>query len=303
MVRKAIAVALSLALFLVCLGCAAGVSQEEYDAVVAEVNAAQDEIASLEAERDSIQDMVASMEAERDAAQAEATRLEAELADLKDQRVEEAWMIASERYTTLRDSIGFNLEEIAPWVKLPEMPNWLDTAHLCSTILVDEPGAYEAACLITLPDEQLYMTLSEYGGITTALCQGSSQEYLMTIIDDGSGNIAEVTMQAGETWAIFNWTEIQDEIFFTATVDGVVYEVPWSDKPGDLEPICMEFVNWLGTINKTGGLITSSDQPLLFLGMGGLHASLSPSFLANWRVIASRVLVDILQGVPASGWW
>jgi len=303
MMRKAIVIVLSLTLPLVLLGCAAEVSQNEYDAILAELNAAQDEITDLEAERDADQSEIADLETERDAAQAEAARLASEIEDLKDRRVTEAWTTASERYTALRDSIGFDLEEIAPWVKLPEKPTWLDNAHLCSTILVDQPGAYEAACLITLPDQQLFMTLSEYGGITTAVCQGSNQEYLMTIIQDGAGDIVQVIMQANEIRSILSWTNVAGEKFFTATVDDEVYEVSWSDEPGELQPICIDFVNWLSTINKTGGLIAPSDQPLMFLGMGGLHTSLSTSLLANWKVIASRVLVDIMHGVPASGWW
>jgi len=297
MIRKSIVIFLSITILLALPGCSTtGISQEEYDAIMDNLDAVQDEIASLEetynaavANLNDLQDALAS--------------LEAEMEDLKCHQVEDAWAMASLRYTTLRDSIDFDLEDVAPWVELPDIPDWLDSAHLCSTVLVDEPEAYDAVCLVTLPDQQIFMTLSQYGGITTAMCQGGSQEYLMTISQDLAGNIVDVMMEAGETSAILSWTEVEDEKFFACTVDEEVYEVPWSDEPGELEDICTGFVNWLSTIDMTGGLIAPSDQPLMFLGMGGLHESMSTSFLANWRVIASRIAVDILHGVPASGWW
>ncbi|MFC1924557.1 coiled-coil domain-containing protein [Chloroflexota bacterium] len=296
MIRKAIVIFLSITILLALPGCTSGISQEEYDAIMAGLNAVQDEISILEDDYDALV-------AELDDLQDEITSLEAEVEDLKGQQVEDAWAMASLRYTTLRDSIAFDLEDLAPWVGLPETPSWLDSAHLCSTILVNEPEAYEAVCLVTLPDQQLFMTLSEYGGITTAMCQGGSQEYLMTINRDLAGNIVEVMMEAGETSTILSWSEVEGEKFFTCNIDEEMYEVPWSDEPGELEDICTGFVNWLSTISMTGGLIAQSDQPLMFLGMGGLYKSLSTSFLANWRVIASRIAVDILHGVPASGWW
>ena len=285
--------------------------QRERDAALAQIEDLQGkrdtalaEITALQAERDTALTEIVNLQGERDAALAEIEDLQ-ELAGVPTISIltEEAWDTAVERYTTLRESIDFNLEEVAPWVKLPERPVWLDSARVCSAVLADEPGAFETVCLITLPDQQLFMSLYEYKGITTALCRGSSQEYLMTVARDEAGTISEVTMLASESSSILTWTEVGGDKFFRASVDGEIYEVPWSDDPPNLESFCGGFVNWLGTIDKTGGLIAAQDQPLMFLGLGGLHKSLHAPFLANWRVIASRVAMDILHGVPASGWW
>lgn len=273
------------------------------------------EIADLQAERDTVLSQIADLQGERDAALSEIAQLQAELdtalaqiANLQEQigttttsvLVEEAWDTAVERYTSLRESIDFDLEGLAPWVKLPERPAWFDSARICSAVLVDEPGAFEAVCLITSPDQQLFMSLSEYEGMKTVVCRGGSQEYVTTIARDEEGNITEVTMLAGDSLSILTWTEVEGEKVFNANVDGEIYEVPWSDDPTEFENFCTGTVHWLGTTDKTEGLIVASDQPLMLLGMGVLSNLSGIVFTMGWLEIAQRLATDFMEGVPAS---
>ena len=275
-----VAMALLLALSLVVGGCAAGVSQGEYDSVVAEQDAAQTEIASLEAE---IEDLNAQIEALTTATLAE-----------------EAWDRSQQRHMTVMQNIPFldELVELAPWVEFPNKPAWLDSAQVCSAVLVDEPPAYEAVCLITLPDQQMFVRLSDYNGVTSMICQGGDLDYEITVTQDENGNITEEMIKAGESWSVLSWTEKEGEEIFTANVDGEVFEVLWSDEPDEFADFCSEFVGWLETINKAGGLITPSDQPLVILALGEMSKPPRAEFVVNWGGVARRAVSDLCCGVP-----
>jgi outer membrane murein-binding lipoprotein Lpp len=280
------------------------VAQAQITSLRNEMDTAQAQIASLQDQRDTILAEIAELQAQRDLDQAQIESLQEQIGTpTTSVLVEEAWDAAVERYLTIRENIDFNLEGLASWVRLPEKPTWFDSARICSIVLADEPGAYESLCIITLPEKNIFMSLSEYDGITTAVCRGTSQEYLLTVTRGADGKIAEVKMLSGKSLSTLSWTEVGGDKFFEASVDEDTYEVPWSDDATEFESICAGFVSWLGTIEKTGGLIAASDQPMMFLGMGGLHASLRIPILADWRIITSRILVDIMHGVPSSGWW
>ena len=296
--------------------------QSERDMTLAEITDLKSEqrtalskIADLQAERDtalgeadSLQVEMDNLMTEKNTILAEIANLEAEINDLQEQvgttatsvLAEEAWDTAVERYTTLRESIDFDLEGLTPWIKLPEKPAWLDSVRMCSAVLVDKRDEFEAVCLLTLPDQQLLMSLSEYEEVKTVVCRGGSQEYLTTITRDEDGNIIEVTMLAGESSSTLSWTEVGGDKLFKASVDGEIYEAPWSDDPVEFENFCSDIVNWLGTIDKTGGLIPVSDQPMMLLSLGLLSNRSGIVFTMTWLEIAQRLITDFMEGVPAS---
>jgi len=83
--KVAVAIVLLLASSLVLGGCAPGVSQEQYDSVVAERDAAQAEIAKLEGDIEELNVQIEALTSAIDAAQAEIAKLEGDIEDLNAQ--------------------------------------------------------------------------------------------------------------------------------------------------------------------------------------------------------------------------
>jgi len=337
MKRKAIvAMVVLLASSLVLSGCAAKVSQEEYDSVVAERDAAQASIASVVAERDAAQARIANLVAERDAAQAEVANLvaerdaaqpevanlvaeianleveianlEAEIEDLQSQIetlstttvVEKAWDGAQQRYATLRGNIGFDLEELAPWLELPDKPTWLGSARLSSILLVDEPLVYEAVALITLTRQQMFAKLSVSYYVTSMTWRGGNRDYEMTLTKHENGDIHRVTMKAGESQCNLTWTAGDGGVSVFVEVNESWKVFSWSNDADELVDIYSDMVSWLEEIDEAGGLIAPSDQPLMFLAMGELSKPPYAEFVVDWAGAARRIAIDIFLGVPAS---
>jgi len=289
-------------------GCAAKVSQEEYDSVVAERDAAQAEIANVAAERDAAQAEIANVVAERDAAQVEITNLEAKIEDLQGQietlstttLVEEAWDRAQQRYATLRENIGFDLEELAPWLELPDRPTWLGSARLSSILLVDEPSVYEAVTLITLTRQQMFAKLSVLYDVTSMEWKGGSRDYEMTLTKRKNGDIHRVTMKAGESQYNLTWTAEDGGVSVFAEANESWRVFSWSNDPDELVNIYSDMISWLEEIDEAGGLIAPSDQPLAFLALGELSKPPYAEFVVDWAGAARRIVIDIFLGVPAS---
>ncbi|MFC1924558.1 coiled-coil domain-containing protein [Chloroflexota bacterium] len=202
MLRKAILVALSIALLLVLPACTTGVSQEEYDAIMAGLNTVQDDIASLGEDYDALA-------TELGAVKDDIATLEEEIENLRDNRVEEAWDRAQQRHTTIVQEIPFldELEEIAPWIVFPDKPDWFDCARLCSMILDDDPTAYDAVCIVTIGMQEMYVRLSDIGPVTTMICQGGTVDYDITITRDEEGKIIQEMMSDGESLIVIEWID------------------------------------------------------------------------------------------------
>jgi len=304
MIRKAILIALSLALSLVLLGCTTGVSQEEYDSVMDEVNAAQDEIAGLEAERDAHQDEIAGLEAERDAAQAEAARLAAEIEDLDPslatQAVEEAWDRAQQRHNMIMQEIPFldELEEIAPWIRFPDKPTWFDSARVCSTVLADDPVAYEGVCIVITDTQQMLVRLSDFDSVTSMICQGSSVDYEITMVRNESGKIIQEMMRTGESSIVLDWVDTGIDEIIIANVNGEIFEAPWSEEPDYALSLFSDLADWLETIDMTGGFIKPQDQPLVIIALGELRKSSYDIISLDIIEILQRAVSDFMEGVP-----
>ena len=304
MIRKAILIALSLALSLVLLGCTTRVSQEEYDSVVDEVNAAKVEIAALEAERDADQDEIAGLEAERDAAQAEAARLTAEVEDLDSslaiQAVEEAWDRAQQRHNMIMQEIPFldELEEIAPWIRFPDKPAWFDSARVCSTILADDPVAYEGVCIVITDTQQMLVRLSDFGTMTSMICQGSSVDYEITMVRNESGQIIQEMMRAGESLIVLDWIDTGIDEILIANVNGEIFEAPWSEEPDYALGLFSDLADWLEAIDMTGGFIEPQDQPLVIIALGELRQPPYDTLSLDIIEILQRAVSDFMEGVP-----
>ncbi len=330
MKRKVIvAMVILLASSLALGGCAAKVSQELYDSVVAERNAAQAEIANVVAERDAAQTRIVDLVAERDAAQAEVAslvaerdaaqpeianlvaeiaNLEAEIENLQSQietlstttLVEEAWDEAQQRYATLRENIGFDLEELASWLELPAKPTWLDSARLSSILLVDEPSVYEAVTLITLTRQQMFAKLSVSYDVTSMTWRGDNRDYEMTLTKRENGDIHRVTMKAGESQYYLTWTAEDGGVSVLAEANESWRVFSWSNDPAELVGIYSDMISWLEEIDEAGGLIAPSDQPLAFLALGELSKPPYAEFVVDWAGAARRIVIAIFLGVPAS---
>jgi predicted nucleic acid-binding Zn-ribbon protein len=282
--------------------------QDERDSALAEVKELQDGKDSTLAQVQVLQDEINGLKAERDTTQAEITSLKAEIEDLQEQIgtsamslvAEEAWETAEERYKILRGSIDFNLEGLAPWVELPEKPSWFDSVHICSTTLVKKSDAFEAVCIISIPGQKIFMSLSDYEEMKTVVCRGGSKEYVTTFIKDEDGNIVEIEMLVDKSSTTLSWTEVEGEELFKAVVAGQIYEVPWSEDAAEFESFCSDFIKWLGSIGRTGGLVAASDQPIMFLGMGVLSNLSGKVYAMGWLEIVQRIVTDFMEGVPAS---
>ena len=306
-------------------GCTPKVAQEVYnamvaerDAALAERDAAQAEITSLEADLDTAQTEIETLETDLDTAQAgienleadlasaraETANVEAELADLRGQiasRVEEAWDIAAQCYTTLRESIEFNLEGQAPWLKLSDRPDSLDSANLHSITLVNEPPVYEAVCLIKLSGQQIFSMLSENAEMTTMIFRGGSQDYEMTVTRDENGDIIKMAMEAGESWCHLDWTVTEGLEYLTVQVNGKLKSFIWSNEPDEFENIYSAIISWLEAIDETGGLTAPADQPLMFLALGELSKPPRAAIVYSaWGEVIRRAAIDIFCGIPAS---
>ncbi len=329
MKRKAIvAMVVLLASSLVLSGCAARVSQEEYDSVLAERDSAQAEVAGLVAERNAAQTRIAELVVERDAAQAEVasliaernaaqpevaslvaeiTNLEAEVENLQSRidtlsttiLVKEAWDRTQQRYAMLRENIGFDIEELAPWLELPAKPTWIDSARLSSILLVDEPFVYEAVTLITLTNQQMVANLSVSYDVTSMEWKGGNRDYEMTLTKRENGDIHRVTMKAGDSQYNLTWTAEDGGVSVFVEVNESWRVFSWSNDPDELMDIYSDMINWLEEIDETGGLITPSDQPLAFLALGELSKPPYAEFVVDRAGAARRIAIDIFLGIPA----
>jgi len=314
MKRKVIVGAvLLLAASLVLSGCATGVSQEEYEyySVVAELDTARSEIASLKATIEDLNAQIDSLTTERDAARSEIASLKATI-DLYaqidaltiDTVVEEAWDRTELRYTKLRQNMPFldKLIELAPWLELPDKPTWLDSAQVCSAVLVDEPPVYEGVCIVTAPDQQIFMRIADRDNFTSVLCQGGSKDIESTITWDETGAIVEMTGKVGESSYILDWTRKGADIYlFGAILDGQMFEALWPEEPRQMTSVFSEFVGWLETIDRAGGLYPPSDQPLMFIALGELskppRAELEVGDHPWWARAAQELLCGIVCSV------
>lgn len=311
---------LFLAMSLVLSSCAAEVSQEEYEyySVVAELDLAQSDITSLKAWIEDLNAQIDGLTNERDAARSDVASLKAEIQDLNAQIedpdaqiealasatvVEEAWDLTELRYTILRQNIPFldKLMELAPWLELPEKPTWLDSVQVISAVLVDEPPVYEGVCIVTAPDQQIFMRLAYRDNYTSVQYQGGSKDIESTITWDDNGAITKIMGKVGESLYILDWTRKGPDIFlFGAILDDHMFEALWPEEPRQIATVLSDFVGWLETINRDGGLYPPSDQLLMFIALGELskppRAELEDGNHPWW----ARVAQDLLCGSVSS---
>ncbi|MFC1861171.1 hypothetical protein ACFLYL_02680 [Chloroflexota bacterium] len=294
-------------------GCTVGVSQEQYDSAVAERDAAQSQFAVLQGQIANLNAQLKTMTSDRDTAQAQAqvADLEEEINDLNAHMddlttsttapsVEVAWDRAKKRHTAIVEGIPFldELEEMAPWIQFPDKPVCFDSAQVCSVVMVDEPAAYEGVCIVTTDTQQMFVSLTDLGGVTSMICRGGSVDYEITMSRNGNGEIVQEMMRAGESLIILNWIDTGIEEIFSANVNGEIFEASWSEESDYLVGLFSDLASWLYTINMTGGLIKPSDQPLLIIALGELRNPYNAMLSIDWLEIAQRVMSDLMEGVP-----
>jgi cell division protein FtsB len=305
------------------------VSQEEYDAVLGERDAAQTGMTSALNERDAAQaslvDLIAELDtaqariteliAQRDAAQpeiaaleAEITALDTEIDDLQNQidtlsttaLVEAAWERAQQRYATLQEAIEIDLKEIAFWLEFPSEPSWLDSAHLSSILLVDEPVEYEAVSMITTSRERIFADLSVYYYVTTMTWKNGDRVYEVTLAKHENGDIHRVTMNSGDLERNLTWTTGDSGISVFVEINENWRVFDWPKDTGELDDIYADMISWLDEIDEDGGLIAPVDQPMMLLTLGELCKPPYTEFIVDHAGGARRVAIDIILGIPAS---
>jgi len=292
--RKAILVALSIALLLILPGCGTTeVSQEEYDAIMAGLNTVQDDIASLEDDYDALATELGSV-------QDDIATFEEEIENLRDNRVEEAWDRAQQRHTTIVQEIPFldELEEMAPWVVFPDKPEGFDCARLCSMILDDDPTAYDAVCIVTIGTQEMYVRLSDTGPVTIMTCRGGTVDYEITITRNEEGKIIQEMMMAGESLIVIDWIDTGIEEIFRANVNGILFEAPWSEDPVEALALFSDLSLWLESIGMDGGLIKPPDQYLVIIALGELRQPPFNTLDITIIEILQRAVSDFMEGVP-----
>lgn len=296
---------------LVLIGCAAGVPQEQYDLAVAERDAAQSQTTVLQDQIADLNAQIDTITSARDTAQAQVADLEEEINDLNDQiddlttpteapSVEAAWERAKNRHTAIMEGIPFldELEEMAPWIRFPDKPAWFDSAKVCSTVLVDDPTAYEGVCIVTTNTQQMSVSLTDIGGVTSMICRGGSVDYEITMSRNENGEIIQEMMRAGESLIILNWIDTGIEEIFSANVNGEIFEAPWSEESDYLVSLFSDLASWLETINMSGGLIKPSDQPMLIIALGELRNPYNTMLAIHWTEILRRGVSDFFEGLP-----
>ena len=292
-------------------GCTTDVPQEQHDSVVTERDAAQSEIATLQDQIADLNAQIKTLTSATDTAHARIAELEQEINDLNAQidtlttptaapSVEAAWDRAKTRHTAIMEGIPFldDLENMAPWIRFPDKPDWFVSAKVCSTVLVDEPAAYEGVCIVTTNTQQMLVSLVDIAGVTSMICRGGSVDYEITMSRNENGKIIQEMMRAGESLIILNWIDTGIEEIFSANVNGEVFEAPWSEEPDYLLGLFSNLTTWLETINMTGGLIKPSDQPLIIIALGELRNPYNIMLAINWLEVAQRFMSDLMQGVP-----
>jgi len=93
----------------------------------------------------------------------------------------------------------------------------------------------------------------------------------------------------------------EDGELFKADINGEVFKAQWSEVPENYASFSREFVSWLESMDKAGGLISSSDQGLIILGLGALREPLYLPIELSWSEIAKRAVSNICFGVPPTG--
>ncbi len=145
----------------------------------------------------------------------------------------------------------------------------------------------------------MLINVYESDEIVSMICRGGSLDYEMTITLDETGNIVKEIFRAGDVHCLITWSEEGGEEFFSANMNGEVFEVPWSEDPTVLAAFCADFIGWLQAINKAGGLILPSDQDLIILGLGEVKGAPSPPIpLSVTGEVIKRVVSDVCCGVP-----
>ncbi len=319
MKRKIMAIfLLLLASSLAISGCNTWVSREDYESVTdelstsrAEMEKLQAHIAEIEKEQElqvaRLNEQVGALTTERDTAQTRIDELEDQLnypeVWAKTESVllmEAAWNRAAERYKTMTGiaPILDNLWNVAPWLKFPDKPTWFDSARICSKMLSDEFYPYKGLCIVEAPGKQMFITVSESAYILSAIYQGGSQDYEMTVVLDGNGTITQEILKTGDTECLLTWeTGVTGDIF-TADINGAVYQIQWSDDPENFASFCANFVSWLESIGRSGGLISPSDRNLMLLGLGKLQEPARTPAQLRRNEIFKRAVSDICGGVP-----
>ncbi|UCH42152.1 MAG: hypothetical protein JSW16_04810 [Dehalococcoidales bacterium] len=304
--RRGILVALAVVLvpLLVLTSCADGISQEQYDSAVAERDTAQAQITQLE---DDIADLESQLEAvttARDAARDQIADLQTQIDNLSvstpTPSAEEAWDRAQQRHHTIMQEIPFldELETIAPWIRFPDKPDWLDSTELCSAILSDDPTAYDAVCIVTTDTQQMLVRLVDYGTMTTMICQGGSVDYEITVSRDPDGKIIQEMMRAGDSWITLDWIDTGIEEILMADVNGILFEAPWSEDPAQALVMFSDLAAWLDTTGMSGGLIKAQDQPLVIIALGELRQPPFAALSIDWIEVLQRAVSDFMEGVP-----
>jgi len=304
--RKGILVVLAAMLvpLLVLTGCADGVSKNQYDSAVADRDAAQTQITTLQNDIADLESQLDAATTARDAARDQVTNLQTQIDDLSASiptpSAEEAWDRAQQRHHTIMQEIPFlsELEAMAPWIKFPDKPDWLDSAGLCSTILSDDPTAYEAVCVVTTDTQQMLVSLSDFGNMTSMICQGGSVNYEITVSRDPDGKIMQEMMRAGDSWITLDWIDTGIEEILMADVNGLLFEAPWSEDPAEAVAMFSDLAAWLDTIGMAGGLIKAQDQPLVIIALGQLRQPPFAALSINWIEVLQRAVSDFMEGVP-----
>jgi len=203
-------------------------------------------------------------------------------------------------YEAIKENIPFypGLVKKAPWIKIPDKPDWLDSATICSGVLFDTPKIYKAVALIKKPGQTMYIELSRQEGEGSIVCQGGTQDYEMRVIRDTGGEVVEMRMKAGESKAIIKWIKEEKETYFIANVDENELKVVWLDRPDESAELFLYFIDWLTEIGKEGGLIVSSDQPLIFLGLGELGEPFYEELMV--LSVSKYIIADLLGGLPGT---
>lgn len=299
-------------------GCNSWVSREDYESVTDELNTSRAEIEKLQThitdmEKEQelqvarLNEKIEALTAERDTAQTRIDELEDQLnypevwAETESVLLmETAWNRAAERYKAMTDIIPIldDLWNVAPWLKFPDKPTWFDSARISSIMLADEFYPYKGLCIVEAPGKQMFITVSESAYILSAIYQGGSQDYEVTVVLDENGSITREILKTGDTECLLTWETVVTGVLFTADINGAVYQIQWSDDPENFASFCANFISWLESIGRDGGLISPSDRNLIILGLGKLQEPAHTPAQLRRNEIFKRAVSDICCGVP-----
>lgn len=300
---------LALGISLLFFGCAPTVPQSDYDAAVSELDAAQSEVSDLEAELASAEDAVddvskdlESCQEARDEALDQVAALEMQIQDFEcGSSPMDAWNAARQRHEAVMDATpsADAIEDLAPWIRFPSPPTWLEDVTVLSAVLQERPSGVENACIVQSPEGSMLVTAIETPDFVSMTCRGGEQNYEMTVFLDEEGEILEEFFAADETVGHVIWTGPKRSQTMTVMYNGEEYSAPWPVYEEEVVPFFESFVDWTYGVNADGGMIRSTDMDMVIVGLGELRGLPEAAPLSGtWGPIIKHVVSDVMCGVP-----